>query len=591
MLSVRCWSLALVVALQAATSVSAQGLSEKVWAVFAYTLHGDSVPTALPRPKTLSPYGANELHAAGSSFRDRYVAVHSNDDAERLRIQNLSPHVLDSEEIVVLSSTEQSVIASAQAFMQGLYPPLKQDSNLTYADSSSMLANGSIITAPFQGYQYPQILAFSSDDPQSLVVAGQDQCLRHQIANSEYQSSREFQRITQETEAFYVDLYDQALSGVYDRSSATYKNAYDIAEYLDYELIHNGTLMHVLSMDDITHARWLANQYLFATNGRTSAWKLLFSNFTTGDIHTIAGRTLASRILEAFGTNVQYRGANEKLTLAFGGPEPAIALASLMDLASRYGGFYPRPSLGASMVFELYSLENQDNPTYPDPSNLYVRFLLHNGTSSAARFTTYPLFGYGPSNIAIPYNEFQAEIEQVAIRSTREWCQECGSSAVFCSGVLSRNREATKNDEPMDPAVAGVIGAVVTFVVFGSISIVAALLAGFRKRRSSQGSQGGFKGDRKMASDTDITFRNPSWGDAYTAGKQKSDSDMSGAVVVRGQECSGSWEMTEPKVPKEPKGSSPTETGESMRSPFEDENDEDWLVHSAVEPAKVRETV
>ncbi|ODM17917.1 hypothetical protein SI65_06705 [Aspergillus cristatus] len=590
MLPVQRWSLALAVALQAATSASAQGLSEKVWAVFAYTLHGDNIPTALPRPNNLSPYGANELYAAGSSFRDRYVAVHSDDSAEKLRIQNLSPYVLDSEEVIVLSSTERSVVGSAQAFMQGLYPPLKQSGNLMYSDSSSVLANGSIITAPFEGYQYPQILAFSSDDPQSLAVAGHDQCRGYEVASSEYQSSNEFQRITQETEAFYIDLYDRALSGVYDRSSATYKNAYDIAEYLEYELIHNGTLMHVLSMEDIKHARLLADQYLWATNGRKPIWNSLLSSYTDGAIHTIAGRTLASRILEAFGTNVQYRGANEKMTLAFGGPEPAIALASLTELSSRYDGFYPRPSLGGSMLFELYSRETEDNPTYPDPSELYVRFVLHNGTDSSTRFTTYPLFGSGPSNIEMRYSEFQAEMEQIATRSTREWCHECGSSAVFCSGVLSRNREPTDNDDRMDPGVAGVIGAVVTVVVFGSIGSVFGLLTALRNRKSRQGNQGGFKGDRKMAGDADITFRNPSWGDAYTAGKQKSDDDMSGAVVVRGQECSGSWEMTEPK---ERNGNSPKKTGESVRSPFDDEseNDEECLVHSAVEPAKVRETV
>ncbi|EYE93982.1 uncharacterized protein EURHEDRAFT_378618 [Aspergillus ruber CBS 135680] len=590
MFPVKCWSLALAVTLQAATSVSAQGLSEKVWAVFAYTLHGDSVPTALPRPQTLSPYGANELYTAGSSFRDRYVAVHFDDSAEKLRIQNLSPYVLDSEEVIVLSSTEQSDVGSAQAFMQGLYPPLKRAGNLMYSDSSSVLANGSIITAPFEGYQYPQILAPSSDDPQSLVVAGHDQCRGHEVASSEYQSSNEFQQITQETEAFYIGLYDQALSGVYYRSSVTYKNACDIAEYLEYELIHNGTLMHVLSMEDIKHARLLADQYLWATNGRRYTWNPLLSSFTDGAIHTIAGRTLASRILEAFGTNVQYRGTNEKMTLAFGGPEPAIALASLTKLSSRYDGFYPRPSLGGSMVFELYSRETEDNPTYPDPSELYVRFVLHNGTDTSTRFTTYPLFGYGPSNIEMPYSEFQAEMEQIATRSTREWCHECGSSAVFCSGVLSRNREPTNNDDSMDPVVAGVIGAVVTIVIFASIGSVFGLLTALRNRKLRQGNQGGFKGDRKMAGDADITFKNPSWGDAYTAGKQKSGDDMSGAVVVRGQERSGSWEMTEPK---ERNGNSPTVTGESMRSPFDDdnENDEEYLVHSAVEPAKVREAV
>ena len=584
MLAISRFSLAFAVALQASALASAQGLSEKVWAVFAYNLHGDSTPTALPRPKTLSPYGASELYASGSSFRDHYVAIHSDGNVgASTRIQNLSPYVLDSEEVVVLSTTEQAIVASAQAFMQGLYPPLKQSGNMTYVDSSSLLANGSLAMAPFQGYQYPRISTLSPDDPHSLAVAGHDQCLAHQVKSSEYQSSSEFQQMTQVTEAFYIDLHDQALSGVYDRSSASYKNAVDIAEYLEYEVVHNETLLHVLGWDDIQHARWLADQYLFATNGRTTSGQST-TPAPSAEIRTIAGRTLASRILEAFNTNIQYRGANEKLTLAFGGSEPVVALASLMKLASRYGDYYPHPQPGASMIFELYSLENATYPVYPDSSELYVRFLLHNGTSPSTGFTPYPLFGHGPSSIAIPYNEFQAEMEQYAIRSTREWCLKCESTAVFCSGVLSKNKKASDSDDQMDPTVAGGIGAVVTLVVYTLGIIFVFLLAGLRKRKPGPG---GFKKDRKMASDTDVTFKNPVWGDSKTEATQKPGDDDGNGVTISPQERSGSWEMTENK--ERNAAASPTENG--PRSPFSDEIEEEVLIHSAVEPAKVRESV
>lgn len=583
MLAISRFSLAFALVLQASALASAQGLSEKVWAVFAYNLPGDNTPTALPRPNTLSPYGASELYAAGSSFRDHYVTIHSDENAgASTRIQNLSPWVLDSEEVVVLSTTEQAIVASAQAFMQGLYPPLAQSGNMTYVDSSSLLANGSLAMAPFQGYQYPRISTLSPDDPHSVALAGNDQCLAHQVKSSEYQSSSEFQQMTQVTEAFYIDLYDQALSGVYGRSSASYKNAVEIAEYLEYELVHNETLLHVLGRDDIQHARWLADQYLFATNGRTTSGQSA-APVPSAEIRTIAGRTLASRILEAFNTNIQYRGANEKLTLAFGGSEPVIALASLTKLASRYGDYYPHPHPGASMIFELYSLENATYPVYPDSSELYVRFLLHNGTSPSTGFTPYPLFGHGPSSIAIPYNEFQAELEQYALRSTREWCLKCGSTAVFCSGVLSKNKEASSSDDQMDPTAAGGIGAVVTFIVYTIGIVVVFMAVTLRKHKSGPG---GFKKDRKMASDTDVTFKNPVWGDSKTEASQKPGGDDGNGVTVRGQERSGSWEMTENKE-RDP--ASPTENG--PRSPFSDEIEEEVLIHSAVEPAKVRESV
>ena len=583
MLAISRFSLAFAVALQASALASAQELSEKVWAVFAYNLPGDSTPTALPRSKTLSPYGASELYAAGSSFRDHYVTIHSDENAgASTRIQNLSPFVLDSEEVVVLTTTEQATVASAQAFMQGLYPPLSRSGNMTYIDSSSLLANGSLAMAPFQGYQYPRLSTLTPDNPQSLALAGQDQCLAHQVKSSEYQSSSEFQEMTQVTEAFYIDLYDQALSGVYDRSSASYKNAVDIAEYLEYELVHNETLLHVLGRNDIQHARWLADQYLFATNGRTTSGQST-DPVPSAEIRTIAGRTLASRILEVFNTNIQYRGANEKLTLAFGGSEPVVALASLMKLSSRYGDYYPHPQPGASMIFELYSLENATYPVYPDSSELYIRFLLHNGTSSATGFTPYPLFGHGPSSIAIPYNEFQSELEQYSIRSTQEWCLKCASTAVFCSGVLNKNKKASSSHDQMDAAAAGGIGAAVTFVVYTLVIIVVFVAVSFRKRKSSPG---GFKKDGKMASDTDVTFKNPVWGDSKTEASQKPGDDNGNGVTIRGQERSGSWEMTENK---ERNAASPTEN--EPRSPFSDEIEEEVLIHSAVEPAKVRESV
>lgn len=582
MLIVRHCSLALVMALRAAAFASAQGLSEKVWAVFAYTLHGDSTPAALPRPETLTPYGASELYTAGSSFRDRYVATHSDGVANGMRIQDISPDVLDSEEVIVLSTMQQPDVASAQAFMQGLYPPLEQSENSTYTESPSLLANGSLAVAPLGRYQYPRILTYSSDDPKSLALAGQDQCPNHDVEVSEYQSSEEFQRITQETEAFYIDLYDLALSGVYDRSSATYKNAYDISEYLEYELVHNETLMHNLARDDIKRARYLADQYLFATNGRTPGSE---STSTIGQVRAVAGRTLGTRILEAFDTNIQYFGTVGKMNLAFGSPEPAVALASLMKLAARYGDYYPRPELGGSLIFELYSLENDDDPVYPDPSQLFVRFLLHNGTDSSTGFTTYPLFGHGPSSVEMSYDEFKLDLEEFSLQSSREWCLMCESPTLFCAGILSNSKQAptTKHNGPMDPKVAGGIGAVVTFIVLVSLITLGCLIVALRKRKPDRG---GFKGDRRMASDTDVTFKHPAWGDG------SKESQEPGATAAGGHGRLGSWEMM---GNKESNGSSPTtspaKSVPASRSPFGEDNEDEVLVHSFVEPAKVREYV
>ncbi|RDH31842.1 phosphoglycerate mutase-like protein [Aspergillus welwitschiae] len=505
---------ALAAILQAATQASAQDLKEQVWAVFAYTLYGDRVPTALPRPNILTPYGANTLYEAGSAFRDRYVAIHSTDVSPSTRIESISTYALEDEDLDILSTTDPSVIASAQAFMQGLYPPLNDTYDVQYPDPSYLMANGSFATAPMGGYQYPPIVTVSSDDPQSVVVAGQDNCFLHQIANADYQASSEAQQMIQESDALYNRLYTQALSGDFDRSSVNYANSVAVSEFLEYQLLHNETLLHSVSQEDIRLARWYADQYTFSTNGNADS--SLSSPIDSSAIRTIAGQTLAGSILDAFDTNVLYRGNSGKLTFVFGGYEPAVALTSLVQLASPANGkFYGRPALGASLTFELFSLENQSFPTYPDPSQLYVRFLLRNGTTSP-EFQSYPLFGHSPSSIEVPYSEFKAEMQAFSLNSTQEWCLLCDStsSTVFCPGVLddeddgpSSSAASSSGRKGISPAVGGVIGAIVTLVVVGLLAAAGFLLLGVRVQRGRRASLEEIKGGIDLGSESNLALR------------------------------------------------------------------------------------
>lgn len=557
----------------AGQTVSAQDLSQKVWAVFAYTLHGDSTPAALAQKETLTPYGASQLYTAGSSFRDRYVAS----DAGDTKIRDISPDLLNIGDVVAFSTVQQPDFASAQAFLQGLYPPLEQSENVTSPDSSMQLANGSVAIAPLGGYQYPRIITYGLDDPKSIPLNGQEQCPMHEIEVSEYEASDEFQEITQTTEAFYLDLYEQALSGVYSSSSATYKNAYEIAKYLDYEKAHNETFMHNLFESDIEQARYYANKYLFATSGLTPE---LDSESAAKPVRTVAGRALGAQILGAFETSVESLGTMGKMNLAFGGPEAAVSLASLMKLSARYGEFYPRPELGGSLIFELYSLESDDDPIFPNPSNLYVRFLVHNGTDSSTRFTTYPLFGHGPSSIELPYSDFKLDLEEFSLQSVRQWCLMCESPTLFCIGILGQSDGSGgsgNGKKGLSLEAAGGIGAAVTIGVFGLIAGIAFLFTRFRKPKSSRG---GFKGDRRMASDTDVTFKNPVWGDGN--GNQGSE-----RPAGAGHRRLGSWEM---KNNEEQKESNPT-TIVQTQAPLRDDAEDELLIHSTVEPAKVREYV
>jgi hypothetical protein len=562
-------------ALQGLGLVSAQDSqsTEKVWGVYAFTVYGDSKPPVISSSRTLTDYGANELAAAASNFRSRYI---SRSGISETGIQNISPIILDSNDVNVLSTSDQNVVGSAQAFMQGLYPPLG-----TMNVSSSQKVNGSSVEAPLNGYQYPRIVTLGESDPQSILVEGQAKCSMYQAAEGEYRNSDEVEAIAQDTDTFYRMIWSLGMSGVYDESFATYTNAVPISEYLDYEAMHNETFMQSMNHAQILRARSLADQYMWDTNSQQSS----SSGSMIRVVSPIAGQTLASSIMEAFDLNIKEGGNRQKMTLLFGGNEPAMALSSLVGLASnRQSNFFSRLVRGGSFVFELYSFESSSElyPQYPELDNLYIRFFLHNGTDNATNFEPYSLFGHSPSQPSISYSEFRAELETFAISSVQEWCTQCNSQSVFCTGVLDQGQSVPKQKKGMAPAVAGVIGAVVTLAV---VSIIAAIVffCLSHKGKSHKGSVGGFKGPGKLASDTDLSFRNPIWGGGKT--EDVEPANVNAEVVVQGHERLGSWEMGQGKKEIEN-----VQTDGTTRSPL-GEGDEDWTIHSGLRPVKIRESV
>lgn len=588
---------AIVLVLQSSILVTAQTYTEKVWGVFAYTIHGDSIPNVLvadPSSRRLTEYGASQLQAVGSAFRNRYIPSSRGPayDSESA-IEYLSPFFLGAQDVDVYSTTDQYNIASAQAFMLGLYPPLHQSSS----NRSASTASGARYTPPLNGYQFPRVVTLGSSDPTSLIIQGSANCDMHQVAESEYKDSSHAHRITAETAAFYSDLWWRVLSGVYDATAATYTNAVDIADYLEYEALHNSSLYTSTNRNELSRVRWLADQYTYATNAQDASFA---SHSTIGTVNPIAGQTLASSILNAFRLNMQHSGAEQKMTLLFGNDESAVALASLLGLASEHQpNFYSRPVRGASLVFELYSFETDNvGSVYPSDDNLFVRFFLHNGTNSSTDFESYPLFGYGPSRTYIPFTEFQSELETFAMFTTEDWCTRCNSQSIFCTGSFG-SAGFSHGKQRMAPAVAGVIGAVVTLVVIGVLAVICFLIMARRKRGGEhRPSLGGFKGNSKLASDTDVTFRSPIWGTSKTAEAEQSDGISAGGVVVHGHERMGSWEMRQQR--KEDDVIQPTTnrltTGDQgpiarhLAEPLE-QNEEEWQLHSGLQPVKIRESV
>ncbi|KAF7715587.1 Uncharacterized protein PECH_006502 [Penicillium ucsense] len=569
------------IVLSALCPVMAQEYQETVWGIFAFTTHGDSTPNLLAegRFRVLSDYGANQLADAGAAFRDRYLSSGGVNNSQST-IQYLSDTVLDPQDVEVYALTDQYVVASAQAFMQGLYPPLGQ----TGLESSDVTVNGAAMISPLNGYQYPQLISLGQSDPQSVALNGNKNCPTHQALVSKYKSGDYALGISEITNGFYVDIWHDILSGVMNETSANYLNAVEIFEYIEHELAYNSTAQTQITEDKVRQARWWADHYTYATNHQLDSGEP-----AGGSINSVAGQTLAARIMSAFNANIGGYGTGQKMNLVFGDDDAAVALASLLSLASeQHPNMYCRPNRGASLVFELFSFESSEAyPTYPVIDNLYVRFLIHNDTGGSA-FSPYPMFGHGPSHEYVPYSEFQSELETFALSSTHEWCKRCNSEAVFCTGLDSNKPgPSTGNQEQMAPAVAGIIGAVIMLAALGLLAAIGLTFWTLRNRGSNQKPPlGGFKGTRKLASDTDVTFHSPDWKASNGADAQMRN-DTADTVVLRGHERVGSWEMGQPKKGDEDRQNA----SHSNQLASDDEHEEEWRIVSGLRAVEARESV
>jgi hypothetical protein len=529
-------------------------LREQVWATVIFSLYGDRTPYILPQTYTLTPLGAQQLYSAGSGFRGRYVlaGTSSSQNGVSTLINGIAEFQLDSDQVTMESAADQFIVASAQAFMQGLYPPLQLASNDTFITSQSSLANGSNIQAPLNGYQYPQIYTASRNDENSIWITGEVNCPAYTESSYEYYTSPEYATILDTTAGFYASLEQDFLNGVFTNSSVGYFDAYYIWDYLQYGVMHNTSISNHISEDDFLNARSLADQLIFALNGNTSA-----SGSIPGDqIRAIGGKTLAARIVEALYTNIDTNGQYDKMTLLFGSFEPMVSFAALAGLAAEQTPeFYSIPDPGSSLVFELFSMSVNATDGYPARSDLNVRFLFQNGTGDGSELILYSLFGRDPSQAVMTFDEFVAGMETIWMPTVTDWCDTCSSFSVFCPAFVPNGGDGTSSGPSyrgssghhnISPAVAGVIGAVVTMVVVAVVATIVALLGGlrvYRVKAKGRSDLGGFKGAEKLASDQDLTLAKGKIG-ATVAG-------ISSPPAGRLHERVGSWELGDQAKAKE----------------------------------------
>ncbi|PQE11480.1 histidine acid phosphatase protein [Rutstroemia sp. NJR-2017a BBW] len=521
------------------------------WSSIVYTYHGEKTPD-MPNSTTLSltPLGAQQLYSAGSVIRDRYLTSNGTQLTLGLPINGLSTSAIVNSQMQILSTSDEYVVASAQAFMQGLYPPVAGVNG-----GSSTLGNKSVVNYPLGGYQYPNINSLSTEDYNYIWIAGSELCTEYDKVNLRT-TADPTGSLMSTTLDFYRSQADTFFSGI-PIDLLNYGNAIDLYEYALYQYNHNSSIYNSSSSPHLLNTIYeLASENAQALNTPSA-----YSN-----IQVIPGQSLASYLLQQFNAVVTSKGAYDKLTLLFGSFEPMLAffyLSSLStsDLTTKQ--FSMLPDHGSIMAFELFSYVSNSttqSSTIPFPStdDLYVRFLFRNGTDSTDPLISYPLFNRGNSEIDMRFDEFVLEVGKFSLSSVVEWCNACGSVNLFCGDLLgnesgsgsgSNSSVGGSSKGEMGAVVAGLIGAFATLVAILLLCGVLALF-GFRigyhgrgkkgdtegvavlRRGSShavKGGKGGFKGAEKLASDTDLTMV------------------KGGGGMVR-HERVGSWELNESPV-------------------------------------------
>jgi hypothetical protein len=445
----------------------------------------------------------------------------------------------------------QWAVASVMSFMQAFYPPhLLSPSSGDVVDQDFIMANGTYDNYPMGGYQYPMIEVRSQYDPDSIWLDAYDNCATAEAVQNMYYQSKDANNTLLDTLPYYRSLGYDFLQ---DRSTVenwSYDSAWSMFDTLDYLSRHNSTVAQALAANGPLQGILP----LFAELAARKQWDLYgnmsASGETPGDeILVVGGKTLAAKMLALLQDNVVSQGVLQKFSLLVGDYEAMIALLSLLGLGDYNSGlFHILPPYGSAMVFEAFTYDHPDNASIiPDPNNLWVRFLFRNASDPSSSdaeaamppIYAYPIFDRGPSGTDMPWNDFVAAMNAIALNDVPDYCVLCQAPTLYCSPYLSDNQNS-KTSRSLTTPVAGVIGAVVTLSVLGLAIAAAVVFAGLRfHRRPRERSQlGGFKGSAKLASDADIRLPK----NAAALGIAAVDNESK-----KGHERVGSWELNDAK--------------------------------------------
>ncbi|KAI1492675.1 histidine acid phosphatase-like protein [Biscogniauxia mediterranea] len=439
---------------------------ETVLGVYIFSRHGDRTPKALA-PANLTSLGADEVFDSGSYFRHRYVASDSSSP-----IFGLSRDIAVASQMTVTSPVDTVLQNSAQAFMQGLYPPVG-------TLSTQELANDTSVEAPLDGYQYIPINAVTTassntNSENNEWLQGGSGCGNAIVSSNNYFISSEYLATYDETTSFYSDLLP-VINSTFDADEANFKNAYTIFDYINVATIHNQTIpsSDLLTNETLLQLKVLANIH---------EWNLAYN--ASEKIRAVAGSTLAAQVVQQLNSTLTGK-SKQPLGIQFGAYGSFMSFFGLAQLPAVSADFTGVVDYASTMTFELVTnATNVSTSNYPSASDVSVRFLFANGTAAENEPQAYPLFGR--TDTLTPWSTFAEEMAKISIGDTAAWCTACGNSTGVCASAATTGSDsgsgsaASASGNGISLPVAGVIGALVTLVVVLGVEALVYFLAGLK---------------------------------------------------------------------------------------------------------------
>ena len=187
--------------------------AETLLGLYIFARHGDRTSKAWP-PTVLTDLGYSEIFSSGTWYRENYINGTSP-------INAIQPNNVKLSQISASAPLDGVLMPSAQGFLQGLYPPVGATMG------SQTLANGTVVTAPLNGYQLIPIstVATGAGSENQAWLQGASSCANAEISSNNYFTSPEYLSLLNSTHGFYSSILP-TINTTFNASQATFANAY-----------------------------------------------------------------------------------------------------------------------------------------------------------------------------------------------------------------------------------------------------------------------------------------------------------------------------------------------------------------------------